>query len=651
MTARRRDALLFAGALALRLAHVAAVRGGPLFRYLFIDSAFYDDVGRRLAAGGGFPPGVFFMNVLYGAFLGGVYAVFGPGATGRLAALAIQCVAGAASVVLLARLGEALGRPREGVLAAVLLAVFGPAIFYDGALLTPSLLLLLTTAATLACVRCLARLDAGAAEEAPPLRDAALLGALTGLLVLGRASHALLLAGWIAVLLTRGRRGRIAAGVVVAVAAVVVLPVTVRNWRASGELVPVTANGGMALWAGNHEGATGIYTETDFLKNPVPDREAEDYRSEASRRAGRELTLAESSAFWTRATISRWAAHPAAAIGLALRKARLFFHATEAQTNLSYYFARDFSPPLEVLRLHLGWVLPFVLLGFVTESRRLIVPALPIAAALATCIVFYVSSEYRHPVVPCMLLFAAAGAFRARDAWRAGGAWRRVALAGGLALLLVGTNARDAFLDRLQSRRVDYLNFATLASDAGRLEEAESFARESVALDPSWSVSREKLAEILQRRGRPEEAGEEAKRAQELGGGATVIAPGLESALRLFRNGRFAEARDAFVAVSRAGVGERATALNDAGLCAMRLQRFADAESLFFAARAADSAYVSPVVHLGRLALARGDSVQAATWARRALTLEPGDARARRLLARATGAAPAVPLAGDTSEE
>ncbi len=625
MTRARRDALLFAGALALRALHVAAVHRGPVFRYLFIDSQFYDGVGRRLAAGDGFPEGPFFMNVLYGVVLGGVYAVFGSAEGGRLAALCLQSVLGAAACVLTVRLGEALARPREGLAAGVLLAILGPAIFYDGALLTPSVLLFLTVAATLAAVR--------AAAPGAGARAALLLGALTGLLVLGRASHALLLAGWTP-LVARGAGGAKRALLTAAACAAVVLPVTLRNLAVSGEWIPVSANGGMALWAGNHEQATGIYSEPPFLSNPVPEREAEDYRAEASRRARRELTLAGSSAFWTRATLERWAADPAAAARLAARKLRFWFHAVESQTNLSYYFARDFSPVLQIARLHLGWILPFAILGFAWRRRAFIVPAIPVAASLLTCALFYTSSEYRHPVVPCLLLFAAAGARRAWDLLRGGAPATRVAVAAGLLALLVATNARDPFLSRLTSRRVDYYNFAALAEAEGRLEDAERFARRSIAIDPSWPVSRAKLAEILQRSGRVREAGEEHGRAESLRG---APADALEAPMTLFRAGRFAEAQSAFLALAAAGGGTRSIALNNAGLCAMRRERVAEAESLLTAAREADPGYASPVIHLGRLALAQGRSDAAAAYAREALSIAPSDGRAQRLLARATG--------------
>ena len=76
MSLDRRDIALFAGALVVRLAYLLEIRSGPLLKYLFIDSAFYDEFGRRLATGEGLPGGPFFMNVLYGFWLGAIYLPF-----------------------------------------------------------------------------------------------------------------------------------------------------------------------------------------------------------------------------------------------------------------------------------------------------------------------------------------------------------------------------------------------------------------------------------------------------------------------------------------------------------------------------------------------------------------------------------------------
>ncbi|HMB71227.1 MAG TPA: tetratricopeptide repeat protein, partial [bacterium] len=361
-----------------------------------------------------------------------------------------------------------------------------------------------------------------------------------------------------------------------------------------------------------------------------------------SRRAGEELTLVESGRFWTAETLRRWTGDPGGAARLFARKARLWLAATESQTNLSYYFAMEHSPVLNVLRIHLGWVLPFALIGLVT-ARGLLLPALPVAVSLLTCLVFYVSSESRHPVVPCLLLFASAGGTRLVTLLRSGApAWKRTGAVLGVIALFVAVNHRDPLLERLESRRVDHYNFGALALDAGRPDEAEEFLRRSLAIDPKWPVSRRKLAEALARLGRVRESAEQVMIADRLQGAAPVPRERrMLEANRLFRGGDFEGARVIFLEMVAAGGDQVPNALNNAGLCSMNLGEPARAESLFLAAVAVAPDYASPVVHLGRLALSLGDSAAAETRARQALGIAPRDERAARLLARARGEEPA----------
>jgi hypothetical protein len=618
----RIDLGLFAGALAVRVVALLEVRAGPLLRYLFIDSRFYDEFGRRLAGGEGLPDGPFFMNVLYGFFLAAAHALAPGDEAGRLLALGVQCGMGAATGLFVRRIAREVGHEREGIAAAVGLAIYGPSIFYDVSLLTPSLLAFLTTLGTWLALR---------AFEPPRSGRAFVLGAVGGLLVLGRANHLLLVAAWAAIAAVRHRAtsARPILAMLLGVA-LLVTPITLRNFRQTGEWILVTANGGMALWAGNSEVSTGIYTQLPFLSNPVPEQEAEEFRMEASRRAGQPLTLAESSGYWTGETIRRWLESPADMLRLSARKLRFWFHATESQTNLSYYFARDQSVTLSILRIHFGWILPLAVLGLAVEGRRRPWLLAPIVVSLVTCLAFYVSSEYRQTVVPLMILFAAFGGRWVLGWLRPGASTvRRVVAVAGLLLLTVAFNVRDPFLARLQSRRVDYLNFGTLAADAGDLDVAERFLRRSIAIDPAWPPSRDRLAEVLQRQGRVAEAAEQ-RLAPETSSDA--VDPGFAQAFARFQAGEFAEAERMFRELASRPGSLRAAALNNAGLCAMRTGRPASAESLFTAAQGADPAYVSPVIHRGRLSLAAGDSAAAAAYAREALGMAPDDDRARRLL-------------------
>ena len=70
-------AAVFLAALALRVAHVLAIREAPFFSALIVDAAAYDAWAQRLAGGDWLGSGVFYQAPLYPYFLGAVYALLG----------------------------------------------------------------------------------------------------------------------------------------------------------------------------------------------------------------------------------------------------------------------------------------------------------------------------------------------------------------------------------------------------------------------------------------------------------------------------------------------------------------------------------------------------------------------------------------------
>ena len=128
---------IFAVALIVRLVHVWQIRRSPFFALLMGDSRGYDEWARRIAAGDWFGTEVFYQAPLYPYVLGVIYA-----AAGRhlLLVRLVQAVIGSASCALLALAAAGLfatrahpehGR-RAGIAAGVMLALYAPAIFFDG---------------------------------------------------------------------------------------------------------------------------------------------------------------------------------------------------------------------------------------------------------------------------------------------------------------------------------------------------------------------------------------------------------------------------------------------------------------------------------------------------------------------------------------
>ncbi|HEX7284266.1 MAG TPA: glycosyltransferase family 39 protein, partial [Vicinamibacterales bacterium] len=123
--------LIFAVALAVRLIHVWQLRPSPFFDVLMGDAHGYDSWAQRLAGGDWIGTDVFYQAPLYPYFLGVVYAIFG---RDLLVVRIIQAVIGSASCVLLGLAAARFFTPRVGMAAGLALALWAPAIFFDGLL-------------------------------------------------------------------------------------------------------------------------------------------------------------------------------------------------------------------------------------------------------------------------------------------------------------------------------------------------------------------------------------------------------------------------------------------------------------------------------------------------------------------------------------
>jgi 4-amino-4-deoxy-L-arabinose transferase-like glycosyltransferase len=240
-------------ALALRVAAIATDNG-----YEPANDAFeYDYYARAIAEGDGYPRSGYLLQggptairgPGYPYFLGGVYALSGSSTTaGRLA----SAVLGALAVLLIYLIARRLWGSRIGFVAAGLAAVFPPLVLLSRELLSESLFIVLELGAVLCALNF--RRSGGS------LRWAAAAGALCGLTLLTRnTGFALLVCLPLGVLISQPRlRPRALVGplVLLAVAALVVAPWTVRNTAQFGRLVPVTTSAGIT--------ASGTYNPVSF---------------------------------------------------------------------------------------------------------------------------------------------------------------------------------------------------------------------------------------------------------------------------------------------------------------------------------------------------------------------------------------------------
>src|SRR6266566_2998336 len=123
--------VIFAVAFTLRIIHIWQMRNAPFFTLLMGDARGYDEWAQRIAGGDWIGRDVFYQAPLYPYFLASIYWI-----AGRSPALVriAQALIGSCSCVLIALAARRLFPARAGLLAGLMLAVYAPAIFFDGLL-------------------------------------------------------------------------------------------------------------------------------------------------------------------------------------------------------------------------------------------------------------------------------------------------------------------------------------------------------------------------------------------------------------------------------------------------------------------------------------------------------------------------------------
>jgi tetratricopeptide (TPR) repeat protein len=527
MTLRRfRPSLALFGAallaLVVRVAYLAELNGSPLLSVLLGDSRQYDAWAQQIASGQWVGTEIFYQTPLYPYWLAVIFSVAGHNL--GLVRL-IQAILGSASCALLGLAGRRFFSDRVGVTAALLLAVYPPAFFFDGLIQKSSLDIFLITLA-------LALL--GEFYRRPDWKWLAALGVATAAFVLNRENAFVLYPVIGAWLLFHFRdvpvRRRVAwAGVFVLASLVVLLPVGFRNYRVGGEFLLSTSQLGPNFFIGNNPHAAGSYAPL------VPERsdpafERDDATRLASQAVGRALSPGEVSDYWLRKSFAYIRSQPFHWLALLGKKVLLTFNAAEIPDTESIEAYSDYSRILRgLIWLNFGVVLPFAALGgwvHRRDWRRLLILYGMLASLALAVAFFYVVARYRHPLVPIILLFSAAGLgglldIRLRGTTPAGKGkrgnarraearqaqsplpdWRRWAPG----LLAAGLIAIAANFPIKVVHDETYLNVGSLFVKNGRPAEAVPLLLKAVALDPGFAAPHLALGVAFRGLNKPVEA-------------------------------------------------------------------------------------------------------------------------------------------------
>ncbi|HNQ23461.1 MAG TPA: tetratricopeptide repeat protein [Phycisphaerae bacterium] len=470
-TAARRlgSALVVAGvALVVQLVYLAEgycsaapARGGagagyaressdPSFLVPVVDAGVYHDAAVRFAAGGSLADGPFWQPPLFPLLLGILYRTVG---VSIVAAKLLLAGIAVANCVLLLHLGARTFTPRVGLVAGLILAVYGPFVFLSTQLLPTGLATfwgLLGLVLWLGCLECprwwrWLALGAVAGAGAATVPNAGLLLVVAvagefGRAVLGRRREPCLQGAPDGTPLPLGGEGRVRGDVVVARPspdpslrgrgagsgtpsvpclclgmALVIAPIAVRNYAVSRQFVLISTNGGINFYVGN---------------NPDADRTVAIRPGEYWQRLTRSflvegnMTAGGMDRYFLRQALAYLRDDPLGFLRGLARKTLQLVNAREVPRNVDAYVYRDFSHLLSVLLWRagpfgfpLGVVGPLAVIGVVVSRRVAIASGvnfrwglLAYAAVYGLSVVaFFVSARHRLPLMPVVVLFAAVG--------------------------------------------------------------------------------------------------------------------------------------------------------------------------------------------------------------------------------------------------
>jgi 4-amino-4-deoxy-L-arabinose transferase-like glycosyltransferase len=483
-------ALILGAAAAIRVGHFVWFSDHPLVTHPQIDAAFYDRWARDVLAGVDLGTRVLWAAPLYPAFVTVLYAAFGP----SVQAVAVaQHLLGVLATGLFTALMLRLVPARAALVAGLIWAVYPLNAYSESFLLTTALLVQLNILAAWAVAR---------SAEAPGWRRSAGAGLAWGLLSIGSDSYLFLGLGLLPLWWGRGRDlAAFGAGI-----GLLVAPVTARNFALTGELIPISAHGGEAVYIANNPKTDGLYNPMYHGFQKLSGHETQKRRAEEL--AGRPLGYGEANRYWMRRALEFAAGDPVRYLRLLGVKALLAVHRTELPNNEDYRFLKTESPVLRWNPLHFGVLFPLALVGLVAgwrARRRLAVLYLMSAVNLVPVLVVFAASRYRMPLLPFVVAFAALGLVEgAEQLWRRR-SWRRSAVFG--AVLALGLYVCNRPWPRLQTNRGWSLQqMGRIALAEGRAVEAARDFERALELQPRDAGTLFLLGKAYAAAGRPEEA-------------------------------------------------------------------------------------------------------------------------------------------------
>ena len=529
---------IFSLALLVRILHLGGLQSAPFFGCLIGDGEGYHAWACLIVSGDWMGKDVFYQAPLYPYFLAVIYRLLG---TDPSWVLKIQAVMGAISCVLILDASWRLFSKRAGIVAGLMLALYGPSLFYE--------ILIQKSALDLFFGSLIVWLLCGLIEQRRQ-RTLVALGASLGALVLTRENALVFILPILCWLLFDGldlrcllrRPGKRVekadtvpppdqahsadlsprlrlVNVVFFLLGLsfVLLPVAVRNWHVGGEFHLTTSQLGPNLYIGNNPDASGFYEPLRFARGHSF-YERLDATQIAEEATGCKMTPAEVSKYYTDQVMEFVRTQPRAWLKLMGRKFLLVWNAPEVMDYEDMYTYAEWSWVLQGCRLfHFGGLLPLTVIGFIStwhQRNRLWFLYAMISVFLIALVMFYLFGRYRYPVVPFLIPFAAAGVDRLLRFVRSPEPKTMLHYAILTGVVIAICHIPMVSTANMKSNTAS--NLANALTERKHYKEALDFHRRAVRWNPNNPIAHNNFGQLLRQQGKRDAAVQHFQRALKL---------------------------------------------------------------------------------------------------------------------------------------
>jgi len=391
--------IIFLVAFLIRLIYILQLKSTIFYNNFLLDEAFYSNWAKAICSGDWIGQGIFDGLPLYPYILGVIYKIFNSNPFApRLIAITISSF----SCVMIYLLGKRLFSRRAGQIAAFIACVYGPFIFYSGALVPTSYVIFFYLLSS----QCFLRI-----RKHPSAGRFLIFGLVVGLATLVRAGILLFVLpvlGWFIFTFEDKKKALIGALLSIVAILAVVLPVTLRNYLVSGEKVFLTSHAGINFYIGNNKDADGTFNPPEWARSNIEGLKS-DVKTIAEEETGKTLTDPEVSSYYAKKALKFIRYNPGRSIKLFGKKLLLYLNKQEIYDVAHYDVRQKFIP---ILKLPF---IPFLIVGvlglpgfFLAFSKwRHIAPIYLFTIFYAISILLYfVNSRYRIPFATAMILFS-----------------------------------------------------------------------------------------------------------------------------------------------------------------------------------------------------------------------------------------------------